>query len=161
MNHKTTPTLLAVILLAAGAYAQGKKSSDDADQKELYNYSLSMDKVQKLAAATKALEPLAKQHPEIQNDHDDAKSIDAMAQKFQKYPDAVGALAKNGLTPREYIVGMMASVQTIMAVGMKKSGTIKDYPPEIYKTISKANLDFAEQHWDEFQKLAQMGSGDK
>jgi hypothetical protein len=161
VNHKTLSTLLAVVLLAGGAYAQGKKSSDDADQKELFNYGLSMDRVHKFSEATKALQPLAKQHPEIQNQQDDSKSIDDMVQKFQKYPDAVGALAKNGLTPREYIVGMMTTVQALIAVGMKKSGAYKDYPPEMLKTVSKANLDLVDQHYDEFQKLAQMGSDDK
>ena len=161
MNQKTISTLLAALLLAAGAYAQGRKSFDDADQKELFNYVLSMDKVRKLSAATKALEPLAKQHPEIQKDTDDAKSIDALVGKFQKYPDAVAVLAKNGLTPREYIVGLMTTMQAGMAVGFKKSGAIKEYPPEMLKTVSKTNLDFVEQHWDEFQKLAQMSSDDK
>jgi len=120
-----------------------------------------MDKVHKFSEATKALQPLAKQHPEIQNQQDDPKSIDAMVQKFQKYPDAVGALAKNGLTPREYIVAMMTSVQAMMAVGMKKSGAYKEYPPDMLKLVSKANLDFVDQHWDEFQKLVQMSSDDK
>ncbi|HKE28743.1 MAG TPA: hypothetical protein VKB88_40615 [Bryobacteraceae bacterium] len=161
MNHKTVSTLLAALLLAAGAYAQGKKSSDDADQKELFNYVLSMDKVQKFSGVTKALQPLAKQHPEIQNDPNDAKSIDELVRKFQRYPDAVAVLSKNGFTPREYIVAMMTTVQATMAVGMKKSGMYKEYPPEMLKTVSKANLDFVDQHWDEFQKLAQMSSDDK
>ena len=67
-----------------------------ADQKELFNYVLTMDKVQKVVAATKALEPVAKQHPEIQKDSNssDSDSISAAAAKIQKYPDAVAVLAE-------------------------------------------------------------------
>jgi hypothetical protein len=40
-----------------------------------------------------------------------------------------------------------------MVVGFKKSGTYKEYPPEMLKLVSKQNLAFAEEHWDEIQKL--------
>jgi hypothetical protein len=52
-------------------------------------------------------------------------------------------------------------VQAAMAVGFKKNGTYKEYPPKMLALVSKANLDFTEQHWDEIQKMAQMGSDDK
>lgn len=125
----------------------------DADQKELYNYTLSMDKIQKIADATKGLEALQKQHPEIKGEGGDAQNIDDTVRKLQKYPEAVAVLSKNGLSPREYTVGVMAAIQAAMAVGLKKSGAYKDYPPDMLKLVSKANLDFTEQHWDEFQKL--------
>jgi hypothetical protein len=149
------------ILLAGIATAQTKKRVDDSpDQKELYNYVLTLDKLHKLANATKSLENLGKQHPEL-NDTSKAKTLDETVQKFQKYPEAVAVLKQNGLEPREYVVGMMTMVQAGMAVGLKKSGTYKEYPPDMLKVVSKANLDFLEQHWDEFEKLTKMNAGDK
>jgi hypothetical protein len=151
----------ASVLLASAAAAQSKKSEDnDPDQKELYNYVLTMDKLQKLSNSTKQLQAVAKQHPEI-NEDGDAKSIDDMVKKFQKYPDAMAVLSKIGLSPREYAVGFMTTIQAAMAVGFKKNGTYKEYPPKMLALVSKANLDFTEQHWDEIQKMAQMGSDDK
>lgn len=146
---------LTCILFATLAFSQTKKDADDADQKELYNYVLTMDKVKKLAGATNAMQSYAKQHPEL-NDKDmggDAKNLDQMVQKMQKYPPILTILKQNGLTPREYAVGFFTLMQASMAVGFKKSGTYKDYPPKMLQLVSKANLDFVEQHFDEIQKL--------
>lgn len=150
----------ACILLTAGANAQNRKSSDDADQKEIYNYVLTMDKVQRMANATKELEALAKQHPELK-DTGSANTLSETVAKLQKYPEAVAVIKKNGFTPREYTVGFMTLVQASMAVGFKKSGTYKEYPPKMLQLVSKQNLDFVEQHWDEIQKLTKMDSDDK
>ena len=160
-QSRIVSSLLAGVLLAAGAYAQGKRTGDDdADQKELYNYVLTMDKIQKIASATRGLEALQKQHPEIK-DENNAKTLDETVKKFQKYPDAVAILSKNGLSPREYAVGVMTTMQAAMAVGFKKNGTYKEYPPNMLKLVSKANLDFTEQHWDEIEKLTKMSGDDK
>jgi hypothetical protein len=151
------------ILLVAGAYAQTRKNAaDSADQKELYNYVLTMDKVKKLAAATMQFQELAKKHPELNDEKQtDSKNIDEMVQKLQKYPDVVSILSKNGLTPREYAVGFMTLMQASMAVGFKKSGTYKEYPPKMLEVVSKPNLDFVDQHFDEIQKVTAPLSGEK
>jgi hypothetical protein len=152
---KALSTLLAVAMGATVAAAQSKRSADDPGQKEIYNYILTMDKVQKIGAATKTLQALAKQHPEL-NDTSQANTLDETVQKLEKYPDAIAVIKKNGMAPREYIVGVMCVMQAGMAVGFKKSGTYKEYPPDMLKLVSKANLDFVEQHWDDFQKLTKM-----
>lgn len=147
---------LAGVLIAVTpvrAFQPGSGVSD-ADARELYNYTLTMDKIQKTAAATQKLTVLAKQHPEV-NGAQNAKSIDDSVQMLNKYPDAVAAIRQSGLTPHEYVVCIMTLIQASMAVGFKKSGTYKDYPPEMLKQISKSNLDFTEQHWDDIQKLSQ------
>ena len=155
--HTGIMAIAAGAVLVVGAAAQNRSGVNDADQKELYNYVLTMDKIQKIGNATKALEVLAKQHPEIQSE-DNAKTIDDTVKKFQKYPEAVAAISKNGMSPREYTVGVMVVIQAGMAVGFKKSGTYKEYPPEMLKLVSRANLDFTEQHWDEIQKLTNSSS---
>jgi hypothetical protein len=158
MTTRRIAASIALTILLATVQAQTKRqAADDPDQKELYAYVLTMDKVQKLDGATKGLEELSKKHPEVK-DEGNAKSLDEMVQKFQKYPDAMAVLAKNGITPREYAVGIMTLVQAGMAVGMKKSGTYKEYPPQMLKLVSKPNLDFVEQHWDVIQKMTNRSS---
>ena len=153
--------LLTGVLVAAGAMAQGKRrGADDADQKELYDYVLTMDKLQRFAGVEKSLEDLAKQHSDVK-DESNAKTLDEVAQKLQKYPDAVALLKKAGFTPRDYALCAMSILQTGMAVGMKKAGTYKEYPPDMLKLVSKANLDFVEQHWDLIQKITNSQSSDK
>jgi predicted Zn-dependent protease len=161
MSTRHLAVSIALTMLLATAQAQTKRrSADDPDQKELYDYALTMDKVQRIDAATKGLEELSKKHPEVK-DSSDAKSLSEIAQKFEKYPDAVAVLAKNNMTPREYAVGMLTLMQAGMAVGMKKSGTYKEYPPEMLKVVSKPNLDFVEQHWDTIQKMQTRAGDDK
>lgn len=160
-RYQAAAALTACVLLTAGASAQSKRAEgNDADQKELYNYTLTMDKLQKFAGSTKELQALAKQHPEL-NNSEDSKTIDETVAKLQKYPEAVAVMKKNGLSPREYTVGFMTLVQASMAVGLKKSGTYKEYPPKMLQLVSKQNLDFVEQHWDDIQKLTRMASDDQ
>jgi hypothetical protein len=144
------------LLLPAAAAAQGKaapKSGADADQQELFKYVLTMDKIQKIGVSMHALTELAKQHPEIKDDTSSGDSLDEMAKKFQKYPDAIAVLTKNGLTPREFAVGTLTLMQAGMAVGMKKGGMYKESPPEMLQVVSGPNLSFVEQHFDEILKV--------
>ena len=155
-------TVLAGMLFA-GADARALQAGggvNPGDAKQLYDYNLSMDKILKTSAATRALEELGKQHPEV-NGMQDANSIDDTVQKLEKYPEAVAAIRSSGLTPHEYVVCLMTLIQASMAVGFKKSGTYKDYPPQMLKVVSKTNLDFTEQHWDEIQKLTQSLNNDQ
>ena len=150
-------------MLFAGVNARALQASlgmNPGDAKELYDNALSMDKIQKTSAATRALEELGKQHPEL-NGTQDANSIGDAVQKLEKYPEAVAAIHRSGLTPHEYVVCLMTLIQASIAVGFKKSGTYKEYPPQILKLVSKANLDFTERHWDEIQKLTQSQSSDQ
>jgi hypothetical protein len=147
-------TILASLLVTAtGARAsQFDSGVSPSDAKQIYSYTLNMDQVQKMAAATRALSQLGKSHPEI-NQVREARSIDAMLQNLQRSPEAVAAINRSGLTPREYVLCLMTVMQASMAVGFKKSGAFTQYPPELLQQISRANLDFTEQHFDEIQKL--------
>ena len=149
--HRAVSVFVAGVLLAAAA-AQNKKSpQDEADQKEVYNYVLTLDKIQHFGSIIKGLQELEKSHPETK-DESEAASLDQIVRKLQKYPDAVALIARNGFSPREFAVCSMTMMQAAMAVGFKKAGTYKEYPPEMLKVVSKVNLDFVEQHWDEIQK---------
>jgi hypothetical protein len=152
--------LFAAVLLSMAATAQSSHDISPSDAKEIHDYTLSMDKLHKMAAATTALMDYSKHHPEMK-DAGDSKNLDQMVANIQKYPEAVAAIRQNGMSPREYAVCMMTLMETAMAVGFKKAGTYKEYPPQILETVSKANLDFAEQHWDEIQNLMPKDSGDQ
>jgi hypothetical protein len=153
--------LALTALLSTCAVAQPKgRSADDPDQKELFAYALTMDKIQKMANATTALMAEGKRHPEMNNDsNSDSKNLDEMVKKLQKYPEVVSILSKNGLTPREYAVGFFTLLQASIAVGSKKSGMYKEYPPKMLQVVSKANLDFMDQHFDEIQKITAAMQG--
>jgi hypothetical protein len=105
-----------------------------------------------MSAATQALNELGKHRPEM-NSVRDAKSIDEMVKNLQRYPEAVAEITRGGLTPREYVVCLMTVMQSSIAVGLKKSGTYNQYPPELLQQVSPANLQFTEQHWDQIRSL--------
>ncbi len=145
---------LAIVLspVAAGAQVRSRSSSTDADQKELFDYTLSIEKIQKLGSVLKTFNQMSAQHPELQSG-DSGGSISATTAKIQQYPEAVAVLTRNGLTAREYIVGSMTLIQAGMAVGFKRAGTYKEYPPDMLKIVSRPNLTFVEQHFDEITKI--------
>jgi len=147
----TSMVVPVAMLSVAAAAAQSRKAQDSPDQKEFYNYVLTMDKVQNLRNATKDLMEVAARHPDMESGSSDY-NLDQITQQMQKYPEAVAILKKNGLTPREYVVGTKTLIQASMAVGLKKDGTYKEYPPELLKVVSPANLAFVEKHFDEIHK---------
>jgi hypothetical protein len=128
-----------------------------ADMREFHDYVLTMDKIRKLAAVEKDLDALQKNDPQLRQqmeaDTSSAGDLNHAAQNFSKYPQAMAVLKKDGLTPREYIVGTICFIQAVTAVGFKKNGTYKDYPPQVLQVVTPVNLAFLEQHWDDVAKI--------
>jgi hypothetical protein len=149
---------IAALLSIGAAHAQ-KRDANDPDQKELYKYVLTMDKIKKLGSVTHDMQEAAKKHPELNSagGDGDSKDLNDMVSKLQKYPEVVSILSRNGVTPREYAVGFFTLLQASMAVGFKKGGAYKEYPPEMLQLVSRQNLDFVDQHFDEIRKLVKMG----
>ena len=132
----------------------------NADQKDLSGYVLTADKMQKLVRAIADLNMLSKRHPELKLDPG-GQTIDQMVRKIQRFPDAVSALSKTGITPREYVIGSFTLLQASMAVGFKKAGVIKEYPAETLKNVHPATLAFVESHYDEIsQSLSALSTGE-
>jgi hypothetical protein len=150
--------LVAIVWVAAGAAAQATNArrDDDADLKELFSYTLTMEKIQKLVNAQKDLDALQKNNPELaknlKGEDPSKEDLDALTQAIAKYPQVVEVLKKDGLAPREYVVSSITLIQAGTAVGLKKAGTYKEYPPQLLKLVSQGNLAFVEQHWDEIAK---------
>jgi hypothetical protein len=139
----------------APAQTAAPTPQNDPNMKEIFNYTLTMDKIHKLTAVENDMAAYEKAHPELGKEMDADNSdgnLDQLAQKIQKYPPVVAILKKDGVTPREYIVGTLAVVQAGMAVSFKKSGVYKDYPPKMLTSINPANLAFVEKNWDEISK---------
>lgn len=151
-TYKAGSILLTGILLATGAVQTKVRAADESDRKEVYDYVLTLDKIQKLDQATKALREFSKSHPELKGDRSGSKSFDERAQKIQQYPKAVALLAENGLSPREYLVGLVTVNQALMVLFSRQTGQ-KGMSPEMQKRVSPANLAFVEQHWDDIRKI--------
>ncbi len=120
---------------------------------------LTIDNVHKLGNALKDLNELRKNNPDLFNTDGSKNNLDQATQRMAKYPQAVAIIRKNGLALREYVVGSITLSQAATAVAFKKAGTYKEYPPDMLKVVSPANLTFVEQHYDEISKLMSAFNG--
>jgi hypothetical protein len=156
---KITAIISSIILLAGGAAAQKRDRSNDPDVKEMRDYKLSMDAIQRYmnAAAKVEADPAAKKCFDG-NSPGNAATLDAGEKMLNSCPPAVADMKAAGIKPREFLVLTGALIGDMMAVGLKKNGTIKEYPA----TISPENAAFLEQNYDKVQKmLAPLNGGDK
>jgi len=154
--------LVSAMLIAHGEAAgqsRGKKA-DSPDLKEIRDYRLNMDVIQKFVQVFKTVsnDPAAKKC--FDNDAPgNAPTLDAGEKLMNACPPAVADLKAAGMKPREFLIVTAALIGDFMAVGMKKSGTIKQYPD----SISPENAAFVEQNYDKLQKILGpvMGGADK
>ena len=152
----TCLTLVATGAMMVVAAQAGKAAGGDPDAAEVYNYHLTMDKIQKAAAATDAINKYLAANPAVKSQMDgednSGKTIDQQAKILDtKYPQAAAIIKSNGLTTREDILVTRVFITGVMFVGMKKQGAIKDYPPN---SLSPQNAAFLEQNFDKLQGLA-------
>jgi hypothetical protein len=148
---------ITALLAPQPASAQANKSDADADQKELYSYVLTVDKLHKLADATRDMKEWQKKNPQAADEKADTASEEgSISQRVKdieaKTPELVAIVRKNGLTTREYMVALLVLMQASILVGMKKA-TDTEYSKDATTLVSPANLAFVEQHWEELQKM--------
>jgi ABC-type nitrate/sulfonate/bicarbonate transport system substrate-binding protein len=156
---RVLPACLAVLALSATLHAAplAAQAPDSPDLAEARKYTLTMDKVQKLVAAFDAVNKLTAANPALKAKMDAdsgpnlnldqrAKNIDA------NFPQVAAAIHAQGLTTREFIVVSIAFINDVSFVGMKKSGMIKDYPPN---SVTPENAAFVEANFDKLQQLSQ------
>lgn len=162
MIHRTrisTWAGIAVLLLGAAGMAmqqpaRQRNPPDDADSKEYRNYRLTMDNVTKFAEASKALVKLSHDNPSLEKSMEsqaDAKTIEEAVRTTERFPAVTAAIKSAGLTPRDFVVMTGTLMGAEMAVGMKKQGQIKQYPP----SVSPENTAFVEQNWDRVNAMMQ------
>jgi hypothetical protein len=158
--RRSTTVLLFAALACGAASTAFAQPTDAAEQKELYNYVLTPQNVQKVMKVVRDLDAFQKSHPQIaKSDTESDGSIAGTQKSIEKYPQAVAIIAKDGLTPHEYVVASMTVIQGTLTVGFKKNGTYKEYPAEILKMISPANLKYIEAHYDEISRQMDAVNG--
>jgi hypothetical protein len=147
--------LLACAAFAHGAPQAGKSHDNDPDMIEIRHYRLTLDKAEKAASATEefnkmvASDPALKKRVDAADDQD--KTIDEKVKSFEtKYPEAIAVLHRNGISTREYVVVSLALLNDMLVVGMKKQGSIKEYPANM---ITPENATFVEQNYDKLSAL--------
>jgi len=157
--------LLGFSLMAPSTLgAQTKKPSDSPDQKEYSAYVLTMDKIHRLADATKELKEWQEKNPQAAKEMDenqagDAASLSEQAKLFDsKFPAGSAILKKHGFATREYLLALYAYIQSVTIVSMKKSGQLSD-PSKVEGVVNSANLALVEKNWDEIQKLNDSFNG--
>lgn len=78
-----------------------------------------------------------------------ATSLDEMEASVKKMPVVASALARAGLSPREYGTFMMAMIQASMVAGFRKAGMIKELP----RDVNPENVKFVEEHEAELKAM--------
>ena len=148
---------LALVLAFAGApFAAAQQASrhaqtseNDPDLKEMRDYRLSLDNIQKYVAAFKALsnDPTATCLKD--NPPGNAKTLAEGDKIIANCGHATADIRGAGLKPHDFMVMSGALLGDVLAVQFKKQGTIKQYPD----TISPENAAFLEQNFDKVQAL--------
>lgn len=140
---------LAITAALAGAQSRSKLA-DTPDMKEIRDYRLSLDVIQRyVTAVTKAsADPGAKKCLE-NSPPGNAPTLDAGEKILNSCPAAVAIIRSAGIKPREFLLITGALIGDVMAVGMKKQGAIKQYPA----SISPENAAFVEQNYDKIQAM--------
>jgi hypothetical protein len=151
MTFHRSFVLMSFLLAAAGVVAgqSRDKKANDPDVKEIRDYRLNMDVIQQYMQSFKAIsgDPAAKKCVD-NNSPGNAATLDAGENLLNTCPSAVADL-RVGLKPREFLIVTAALIGDFMAVGMKKSGTIKEYPD----SISPENAAFIEQNYAKLQSM--------
>lgn len=135
----------------------GHADDNDPDAIAIRQYRLTMDKVNKLLAATEAINKLAASNPglkkRMQGSPDSDQSIDQKVRYFDSnFPEAVAVVHASGLTTREYVMVSIAFLNDVMIVGMKKQGMIKEYPAN---AITPENAAFVEQNFETLKQISE------
>jgi hypothetical protein len=145
------------------AAPQAKKSADsDPDIREMRDYRLSMDALQKFSNAYKSMMGDSKAQMCFKDSPPgNEKTLDLGEKKLNECPAAVADLKAVGLKPREFLVLTAHILGDMVAVELKKSGQIKAYPAD---TISPENAAFLDQNYEKMKSLLgplMNGGGDK
>jgi hypothetical protein len=158
MNFLRAVSCIGVALFA-GALAAGQSAekADGPDMKEIREYRLNMDVIQRFHRAFKVAttDPGAKKCLES-NPPGSAGGFDAVEKAMNGCPPMAAALKTAGMKPREFMMVMFALMEVFTAVDLKKNGTIKQYP----SSISPENVAFVEQNFDKLQSMLEPLTGD-
>ena len=158
-ENRFVRNVLLVLMFALVALAFGQKAhaagGGDADLRELSRYTLTMADIRKYAAANANLAklPKAEENEDSEDDEDsDNESLDQMAARIGKMPEARKAIEAAGLSPRQFAVITMALFQASMAQFAVEQGAD---PAKVAKdaSVNPANIRFVKENKAELEKL--------
>ena len=141
--------------VAAAAQTPDEKASPEAEKKDVKNFVLTADKLDKYEAAVKAINKVQKDNPAIKKQMDDEDSrnpnitIAGSVALIEKYPPIANAIKGAGLTPHDFVVMTYTLINSAAAVQMKKVGTIKEYPD----TVLPENISLVDKNYDRIKKI--------
>jgi hypothetical protein len=143
----------------------GDGGAHDADLRELEEYRLSMEDVNRWMQANRNLaqlsEKLEREHPEMMDDTEESNgsgtgSFDDYEASIDRVPGARDAIEESGLSVHEFAVVGWALIQAGMAqYAVEQGADPKELAAKAH--INPENLTFAREHQAEIAKL-QTGS---
>ena len=121
------------------------------DQKAIHDFKLDTSVTDRLVSAGKNVRELAEKDPSMEkaNPMQGAKTMDESIQRIEQHPQAVAAMKKAGVTPREFVVGTFTVMTATMWSQMRKN-----YPqaqPPAY--VNPDNMKFIDDHPEVMQKF--------
>jgi len=155
----TISSVALVLLCSTPAFAQAgrRKAADDPDMKELASYTLTMDGLNKVDAANRAMFAAIKKDPSLKPKDDDstgdAKTLTDMEKKINGMPVMAAALKQAGMSARDYAKFMMAMMQASFAMMAKQMSVKAGKPFQTPEGVNPANITFVEQHQADLKKL--------
>ena len=109
---------LVVLLATASVGAQG-----DPDREAVLNYRLTTTNLRKMFAVERALgEP----KPTTNETTGEIVGVNATAKQMEDIPEVAAALKANEISPRDYLLTLMATGHTILVIGLIERGVIAD-----------------------------------
>jgi len=158
-------TMDAVNKLAVAMRAAAEEAKKDPRYQEVDRIKTELDTLRKKDEPSEAeqarIEELSTKQAALEKQiegpglFNDANTLDDMEKAVRREPLLSGALAKAGMSPREFAKFTFAMVGASFAAGMQKSGMLKELPKE----VNADNVKFIIEHEAELQKLQQEMKG--
>lgn len=152
LRSLTVVLALAFALPAAPSLAQ----NGDADLVQLEHFTLTMDNITRFFETVNDLGSAAKADPTLKDklstDADKHENFTQIEARLSSQPAIASAIKAHGFTPHTFVLTEFAMIQASMAAAMKPAGeNSAAYAAKVH--VNPANLDFINQHKDEFAAL--------
>jgi hypothetical protein len=135
--------------------APSEEGLSPAERQMLMTYRLSMDKLNRVADATRKFHDLEKRNPglgkSLEREADDNKSLSSKIAQIEKVPEVRATLASSGLTGRDYMLTLINAMNAGAAVQIKKMGGDASSLP-----VSPQNIQFYRTNQTAIEKLSQQ-----
>jgi hypothetical protein len=158
-------TMDAVNKMAVAMRAAAEEAKKDPRYQEVDRIKTELDALRKKDEPSEAeqarIEELSTRQAALEHQiegpglFNNANTLDDMEKAVRREPLLNGALAKAGMSPREFAKFTFAMVAASFAAGMQKSGMLKELP----KDVNADNVKFIIEHEAELQKLQQEMKG--